>query len=374
MVPHRYCAIAIGSSCTWERRRFRLSCRFWKRKTSALESLDWPSFLSPNPLSRSMDNPSCSAPKVPRRPSAAVASFNPLLLVYDAATARRLPAWTGCARPIRSSRLSAALAFLALAPWTERRLVALTGLGLSEVESGLASLASSGALVELAVGPKRFVRLPAELVAELEERALRALSRLHAARPRHSSIPHAQLAAAFPDVHSEALVSGLIDRLAATGKVITDLRTVALTSFQPKLSQGERKLMAELAGSIRAGGMSPPDAAELAAAAGPRAGAVADLLGLLRDQEQLVEINGQIFLDAEVAGELHRRVLERLADGTTITMAALRDLLGTTRKFAVPIGEYLDRVGLTKRDGDVRRLGPAGAGALGSHDQTAPEQ
>ncbi len=53
-----------------------------------------------------------------------------------------------------------------------------------------------------------------------------------------------------------------------------------------------------------------------------RAGAVADLLGLLRDQEQLVEINGQIFLDAEVAGELHRRVLERLADGTTITMAA----------------------------------------------------
>ena len=167
-------------------------------------------------------------------------------------------------------RLSAALAFLALAPWTERRLVALTGLGLSEVESGLASLASSGALVELAVGPKRFVRLPAELVAELEERALRALSRLHAARPRHSSIPHAQLAAAFPDVHSEALVSGLIDRLAATGKVITDLRTVALTSFQPKLSQGERKLMAELAGSIRAGGMSPPDAAELAAAAGPR--------------------------------------------------------------------------------------------------------
>ena len=120
--------------------------------------------------------------------------------------------------------------------------------------------------------------------------------------------------------------------------------------------------MAELAGSIRAGGMSPPDAAELAAAAGPRAGAVADLLGLLRDQEQLVEVNGQIFLDAEVAGELQRRVQQRLADGTTITMAALRDLLGTTRKFAVPIGEYLDRIGLTKRDGDVRRLGPGVGG------------
>jgi selenocysteine-specific elongation factor len=47
-------------------------------------------------------------------------------------------------------------------------------------------------------------------------------------------------------------------------------------------------------------------------------------------------------------------------------MADLRDLLGTTRKYAVPIGEYLDRIGLTRRDGDVRRLGqeiPASHGA-----------
>jgi selenocysteine-specific elongation factor len=41
-------------------------------------------------------------------------------------------------------------------------------------------------------------------------------------------------------------------------------------------------------------------------------------------------------------------------------MADLRDLLQTTRKYAVPIGEYLDRIGLTVRDGDARRLGPQG--------------
>ena len=40
-------------------------------------------------------------------------------------------------------------------------------------------------------------------------------------------------------------------------------------------------------------------------------------------------------------------------------MAELRDLLGTTRKYAVPIGEYLDRIGLTRREGDVP---PAGDG------------
>jgi selenocysteine-specific elongation factor len=45
-----------------------------------------------------------------------------------------------------------------------------------------------------------------------------------------------------------------------------------------------------------------------------------------------------------------------------MTMADLRDLLGTTRKYAVPIGEYLDRIGLTRREGDLRRLGPASSG------------
>ncbi len=266
-------------------------------------------------------------------------------------------------------RLSAVLAFLGLTSWTERRLSALSGLAGGEIESALAALTASGALVELPVGPRRTVSVLAEYAADLEDRALRALGRLHAARPRHSGIPRAQLAASFPDLANEALAAGLIERLRAHGKVIADVRTVALRDFQPKLSQGERKLKAELAETIRAGGMSPPDATELAAAAGARAGVVPDLLALLRDEDHLVEINAQLFLDAAVESELRRRVRERLADGSAITMSELRDLLGTTRKYAVPIGEYLDRIGLTKRDSDVRRLGAAGAPGGASPDE-----
>jgi selenocysteine-specific elongation factor len=269
-------------------------------------------------------------------------------------------------------RLRAALAFLGIGSWTNRRLSALAGLAVGEVDSTLAALAAAKALVDLPVGPRRTVRLLAEFATELEQRALRALGRLHEAHPRHSAIPRAQLTTAFPDLANEALASALIDRLNAQGKVVADSRTVALPGFQPKLSQGERKLKTELAEAIRSGGMSPPDAAELAASAGPRAGVVADLLALLRDEERLVEINSQLFLDAEVESDLRRRVRERLAGGAAITMSELRDLLSTTRKYAVPIGEYLDRIGLTRRDGDLRRLGPARTPAAASAYE-APE-
>ena len=128
---------------------------------------------------------------------------------------------------------------------------------------------------------------------------------------------------------------------------------------EARLSQGERRLKQELADAIRAGGITPPDAAELAASAGTRAAVVPDLLALLRDEHRIAEINSGLYLDADTDVDLRRKVRERLADGSAITMAELRDLLGTTRKYAVPIGEYLDRIGLTRREGDIRRLGDA---------------
>ncbi len=39
-------------------------------------------------------------------------------------------------------------------------------------------------------------------------------------------------------------------------------------------------------------------------------------------------------------------------------MAQLRDAWGVTRKHAVPLCEYLDEIGITKRDGDTRVVGP----------------
>ena len=260
-------------------------------------------------------------------------------------------------------RLAAALAFLGLKPWTERGLSAQTGLPIDQVSPMLDQLTETGALVDVPVGPRRSLRILAEFVVDLEDRVLRALGRLHEARPRLSAIPRAHLSAELPDLGSDALISGIVDRLRDQGKVIVEARTVAVKGYEPRLSQGERRLKNELLESIRKGGMSPPEAADLAAAAGVRAAVVPELLALLRDEQKLAELSSGLFLDFDVEAELRRKVIERLSAGSTMTMADLRDLLGTTRKYAVPIGEYLDRIGLTRREGDVRKLGqvePAG--------------
>jgi selenocysteine-specific elongation factor len=257
------------------------------------------------------------------------------------------------------ARLRAALALYGLRPWTREDLVRETGLAQNELDGALATLEASGSLVNLAIGPRRVIRVLSEIARELEDRVLRALTRLHAARPRQSAVRRAHLSAELPDLGSDALVACLLERLISRGSVTADRWTVALKGHEPKLSQAERRLKSAMREALAAGGFSPPDMADLKTLAAAQAKALPELLAILVDEGEIVELARDLYLASSAEHELRHRVTERLADGSSITMSELRDLLGTTRKFAVPIAEYLDRIGITVREGDLRRLGTA---------------
>ncbi len=259
--------------------------------------------------------------------------------------------------PEPADRVRAALAFGGLRPWTPLSLCRDTGVPVAEIPAIIESLTAAGAMVEIPLGLRRSTRVVAEHAAELEGRLLRALARLHAESPRLSSISKSRLLSRFAYLENEPLVAGLLENLAARGSVIAMGRSVGLSGYVPRLSQSERRLKAEIARAYRSGGMNPPEPSEWVGKSTSTA-AVRELLTLLAEEDQIVPIAPDLYLDADVVAEIRRRVTERLAVGPPISMSDLRDLLGTTRKYAVPIGEYLDRIGLTRREGDVRTLDP----------------
>ncbi|MDB5351164.1 MAG: selB [Planctomycetota bacterium] len=254
-------------------------------------------------------------------------------------------------------RIASALTTIGLAPWADPDLCREAGVPIAEVPAEVAHLTARGSLVELPIGPRRTVRVVADVAIELEGRVLRAIGRLHAAHPRHSAVRRAHVLAALPDLPGDALIAGLIERLKARGDLIADDRFVALRSFEPQLSHSERKLKAELARLIRDGGSAPPEEADLIATTSARKVVVLELLKLLVEEGVLISLGDGLYLDSAVESSMRMAVRSRLASSGAITMAELRDLLGTTRKYAVPIGEHLDRIGLTHRVGDLRTLG-----------------
>jgi len=72
-----------------------------------------------------------------------------------------------------------------------------------------------------------------------------------------------------------------------------------------------------------------------------------------------------IFLHSEWEKQLRERVTRSLARSGGMTLSEIRQLLETSRKFAVPLCEYLDRIGLTHRVGDRRVLAHGESGLRG---------
>jgi selenocysteine-specific elongation factor len=108
--------------------------------------------------------------------------------------------------------------------------------------------------------------------------------------------------------------------------------------------------------AYQAAGFQPPEPASFAGQAGGNAANLKDLFDVCVAEGHLVHIAEDIYLHSDTEADMRRRIREKLAPGTGVTVAEIRDLLGTTRKYAVPFCEYLDRAGVTRREGDLRLL------------------
>jgi selenocysteine-specific elongation factor len=157
-------------------------------------------------------------------------------------------------------------------------------------------------------------------------------------------------------VGDDALVHATVERLMQSKRLVGDLRRIARADFKPKLSGNQRKLKDKIVATYAEARFQPPEPASFAAQAGGNAASLKDLFEVCVAEGYLVAIADDVYLHADAETEMRRRIEERLSTGPAMTVAEIRDLLGTTRKYAVPFCEYLDRVGLTRRDGDVRVL------------------
>jgi len=245
--------------------------------------------------------------------------------------------------------------------FTAADLVRGANVGPDEVEGLIASLKERGALVEVAAGSARRLLLHADMVGELEERVLQTLARLHEQFPLMSAHDRQKVQSQLAYVGDDGLVHATVERLIQMKKVTGDLRRIARADFKPKLSGNLRKLKDKVVGAYKEARFQPPEPASFAGQAGGNAASLRDLFEVCVADGDLVRITDDIYLHSDTEAELRKLLAEKLVSGPGLTVAEIRDLMGTTRKYAVPLCEYLDRVGVTRREGDLRMLATGAA-------------
>ncbi len=245
--------------------------------------------------------------------------------------------------------------------FTPADLVRGAGVAANEALPLIDRLHEQGRLAAVSLGQSRQLLLHADLLGELEERVLAVVARMHEQFPLLTALDRQKVQAQFDYVGEDALVAVVVDRLIQRGALIGGVpgeagspRRVARADFKPKLSVNQRKLKDNIVAAHRGAGFQPPEPGSFANQAAGNTASLNGIFDVAVAEGELVRVGDDLFLHADHDAEMRRRVTAKLAGGPGLTVAEIRDLLGTTRKYAVPLCEYLDRVGVTRRTGDLR--------------------
>ena len=208
-------------------------------------------------------------------------------------------------------------------------------LGSSAGESD--SLDSSTKHLMTASGWQRLLERITALLGEYHRR-----HRLRAGMPREELKSRLGLP---PRAFGEAMTGA-----AARGVLLETETTVSLADHRVTFSAEQERRIAESLQAFHEHPYSPPSLAETEALIGT------EVLAALIEQGELVKVSDSVLLSANTYREMTQAVVNRIRQEGHLTLAQVRDMFATSRKYAQALLEHLDDKRVTRRVGDKRVL------------------
>lgn len=235
-------------------------------------------------------------------------------------------------------------ASLALGPALLKDAAARSRLEPSAVEAALQELLASGQVILL-----EDVLVPASQFETLRQTASAALAAYHEDFPLRRGMPREELKSKLR--LPPRAFNLILARLAGMGLVEAPSQaTVALPAHTVRFSPFQQVKVDRLLAQFAAAPFGPPSVKECQAEAGE------DVFAALLDSGDLVQVSAEVVFRKKDYEAMIEKVREAIRRKGMVTLAEVRDLLGTSRKYVQPLLEHLDAAGITVRVGEARRL------------------
>ncbi len=220
----------------------------------------------------------------------------------------------------------------------------------------LQALADRGQVLALR-RPAAFVTAGA--AAGVRASVLAALERAHRAEPWAMGMTSIALSRAL--AIDEPLMVRYLAEFVDAGGLVGRAGYYATLEHQPAFSAEQRRLFDDLVRIEASAPFQPrPYADAIALVRGSGVEGAPKAFDTLLARGVVVKVGDQLYRGSQIA-QICNRVEEFLGRNQRMTAAEFRDLLGTSRKYAVPLLEWLDARGVTLRDGDYRTLRKKGS-------------
>lgn len=147
----------------------------------------------------------------------------------------------------------------------------------------------------------------------------------------------------------------LLDALLAQIKdIVAEGEIVRFASHRVALQQDETEALEKIEALFREAGLAVPSTPEVLAKSGVEGARARTLLQILLRAHKLVRVSEDLIYHASAIDALRKMLAAR--KGVRFSVAEFKDWTGVSRKYAIPLLEFLDRERVTRREGDSRAV------------------
>jgi selenocysteine-specific elongation factor len=222
-------------------------------------------------------------------------------------------------------------------------LVARTGL----VEPGIAAAAARAPLIAIAQPQPWYVDRAWFQAAR--SRMVEAVREFHRQNPLQPGIAKLDLRpAGAPPFVLDALLTDAAREIVAAGD------TVRLRGHTLVLNQDEQQAREAIELAFQQAGLAAPAVAHVLAKSGVEPARARSLLQILLRDKHLVRISDELVVHHSAIAELRRMLEERKP--ARFNVGTFKEWTGVSRKYAIPLLEFLDRERITRREGEERLI------------------
>jgi selenocysteine-specific elongation factor len=238
------------------------------------------------------------------------------------------------------------------------------GLGMQEIVSRTGWTETEARAAAEKVARERAVRIlspePLLLIAEpifqdVLSKVLARVETFHRENPLVPGIAKEQLRAHLGRrVRTEAF-QAVLDELARQNKLAIERDVIKKPGTEITLTPEEAQAKEQIERAFAKAGLAVPSVKEVLAQLAMESRRAEKILQILLRDKRLVRISPELVFHRDALGQLGSLLLSyKKAKGERIGVPAFKELTGITRKYAIPLLEYLDRQRLTRRLGDER--------------------
>ena len=156
---------------------------------------------------------------------------------------------------------------------------------------------------------------------------------------------------------SSVWVTFVLANMELEGKIIQSSGRISLSDYRPEITVKDQKDLDFIQGLVDSSGLEPISLKVLIQRSGFKPGRVNSMLHLLNDDNRSEKIGTDLWIAKKYRDEILKYVRGHFEKNKLLSVSNFKDIIGLTRKTAIPLLEYLDQSNYTQRDGNNRRIG-----------------